>query len=160
MEVNFTKLGSVLVIKLSFLSPNPDFGTVLWDIGTDCPQTSLLFRQLAPCYDWTIGGVLLAAGRRQGSGRYKGLALSRLLLVPVTVAPGSGSCFQVFRFLGFFFFRLQISRTSLIAPSRKSQHQGASAPSSEAWGAVLHTPPLISEVLVTTDSSFSSFPPH
>lgn len=103
MEVNFTKLGSAPVIKLSFLSPNPDFGTVLWDIGADCPQTSLLFRQSAPCYDWTIGGVLLAAGRRQGSGRYKGLALSCLLLVPVTVAPGSGSCFQVFRFLGIFF---------------------------------------------------------
>lgn len=103
MEINFTKLGSAPVIKLSFLSPNPDFGTVLWDIGADCPQTSLLFRQSAPCYDWTIGGVLLAAGRRQGSGRYKGLALSCLLLVPVTVAPGSGSCFQVFRFLGIFF---------------------------------------------------------
>lgn len=155
MEVNFTKLGSVPVIKLSFLSLNPAFGTALWDIGADCLQTSLLFCQLAPCYDWTIGWVQLQGDDKAQRGTRDLLFLVYSLFLsvsPLAVA-------VVFKFSGFFFFHFHISRTSLIALPLRYQHQGTSAPSSEAWGLALYIPPLISEVLMTTDSSFSLFPP-
>lgn len=71
MEVNFTKLGSVPVIKLSFLSPDSAFST-----GAGYLQTSLLFRQLAPCYDWAIRWVQL-----QGDDKAQGGTRALLFLV-------------------------------------------------------------------------------